>query len=422
MIQKRKIIICLAGVMCRGERWGVHPAWAVCYAKLIAPLREKGHVVKIWAFNNIPPSIDGCAVPRDGGRSLFGRLDHYECYSENRLDDMASRGRIRRLLYSTGLATNPYRANITRVLQLHELVFSRLQSELRNPINQEAEPIVYLLSPDLVYTVGDLTQPARSSDNALWLMGDVYLVREGDPIGFENGWIAGGASTLCRFHERRMVNAGNVKATYYENWLRKSLSGFSVRKIISGIVAGSHVHGRARCLRGRASGHPWNWYSTRQTSLHLWNEVPTNLVTTGLQKLVSSGWSSGRQCVLTSLTWLPIEAKLGTLVSSKSVKLPGKIERVLRVHWCGSTSLCLRGITKGMYLSRSRLPGQLGTSKTFTEQSRFTFEILPIKGQVRTHLLLMSNGNYLRLDQFGVLSTLSGRAYGPRVLLMLDGP
>ena len=421
MIQKRKIIICLAGVMCRGERWGVHPAWAVCYAKLIAPLREKGHVVKIWAFNNIPPSIDGCPVPPDGGRSLFGRLDHYEGHSENRLDNMASRGRIPRLLYSTGLVTNPYGANITRVLQLHELVFKRLQSELDNTINQEDEPIVYLLSPDLVYIHGDLTKPAGSLSNTLWLMGDVYLVREDDPLGIENGWIAGGISTLCRFHEQRMANARNVRATYYENWLLKSLSGFNVRKIINGIVAGSHVHGRARCLRGRSCGHPWNWYSTRQSSVSLWNEVPTNLVTTGLKKLVRSGWNSGKQAVLMSLTWLPIEVKLGTLVSSKSIKLPGKIERVLRVYWCGSTSLCLRGIRKGLYLSRMRLPGQLGASKTFTEQARFTFKKLPIKGQAKTHLLLVSNGNYLRLDQFGALSTRPG-VHGPKVLLMLDVP
>jgi len=421
MVQKRRVIICLAGVMCRGERWGIHPAWAVCYAKLIAPLREKGHVVEIWAFNNIPPLIDGCSVPPDGGRSLFGHLDYYEQYNEKRLDTMASRGRVPHLLNSTGLAANPYRANIKRVLQLHELVFKRLRSELSDAMNQETEPIVYLLSPDLVYIDGDLTRPVESADNMLWVMGDVYLVREDNPIGVENGWIAGGITTLCRFHERRIVNARNIRATYYENWLLKSVSDFDVRRIINGIVAGSHIHGRARCLRGRSGGRPWNWYSTRESNVSLWNEVPPSLVTAGLRKLVSSGWTSGKQPVLASLAWLPIEVKPGTLVSSRSIKRPRKIEHALRVYWCGSNSLCLRGMRKGLYLSRSRIPGQLCAYKTFTEQARFSYKKLLIKGQAKTHLMLWWNGNFLCLDQLGVLSMRSGAA-SPKVLLMLDMP
>ena len=108
-VSQRKVVVALAGVMCRGARWGIHLPWALLHARIIVPLRAHNVDVEVWGFNNIPPSIDGCSVPADGGKSLFGDLDYYEAYEQQDIDDSPQ---IHRLLEIVGLAGHSYSTNI----------------------------------------------------------------------------------------------------------------------------------------------------------------------------------------------------------------------------------------------------------------------------------------------------------------------
>jgi hypothetical protein len=268
------------------------------------------------------------------------------------------------------------------------MVFAMLEKIAQS----EKNTVVYLISPDLLYCEGDLTLPAKhgSAGNTLWTMCNVLHPNEPSPRGIENGWIAGRLSTLQQFHERRMQNASKLTTSYYENWLYQTLVGFSTRNIVNGLEKGNSIHRRARCLRGRSRTLPWDGEVTRETRSELWNEIPVASVSRGLSRMMRDGWSQGTAAVNMSLSWLPIELKRARLVCGVSFGMPGSLDRLLVMHWCGEGVLCLRDPKSKLYLARRRRIGTLTSHDKFTEASKFYYRRVYVPGQKAVHLHLLS--------------------------------
>ena len=332
--------------------------------------------------------LTGVTFPPDGGRSLFGPLDFYKMLNQHELDAQVRRGRVGRLLSTTGLAGNRHGRNIGRVLALHDMVFARLGQLGQS----EKDTVVYLISPDLLYCEGDVTLPAKygSASNTLWTMCNVLHPNESSPRGIENGWIAGGLRTLQQFHEGRMQNVPRLIASYYENWLYQTLVRFSTKNIVDGLKKGNSIHMRARCLRGRSRVLPWDGEVTRETRSDLWNEIPYASVSRGLSRMLRDGWSRGAGAVNMSLRWLPIELKRARLICGISFGMPRGLDRRLVLHWCGPGILCLRDPKSKLYLARRRRVGTITSHDKFTEASKFYYKRVFIPGQKAVHFHLVS--------------------------------
>ena len=76
----------LTGVFARGVRPEGHVPFQQLEQNVIGPLRQTGMRVRLWGFNNIPPTIDGDPVPQDGAKSYFPEFDHYEEWKQEDID------------------------------------------------------------------------------------------------------------------------------------------------------------------------------------------------------------------------------------------------------------------------------------------------------------------------------------------------
>ena len=317
-VSQRKVVVALAGVMCRGARWGLHLPWALLHARIIVPLRAHNVDVEVWGFNNIPPSIDGCSVPADGGKSLFGDLDYYEAYEQQDIDDSPELAQIHRLLGIVGLGGHSYSTNIARVLFMEGEVCKLLKEGLRSG-HLPADTTAYIISPDLLYYEAELTRPVWDPNpDTVWVMGKLYHSIERRPEGIENGWIAGRASNLIKFHDARMDLTTSVRATYYENWLWETLRHIPVA-YISHPRRAMHVHKMARCLRGHASDTPpWNWRTTSAVyGACTWQRLPKDMLLQYVELLAKSRGAPDTKALEDARFWLPLERNIMDLASQR---------------------------------------------------------------------------------------------------------
>ena len=383
IVSGRKVVVALAGVMCRGARWGIHLPWALLHARVIVPLRAQNVDVEVWGFNNIPPSIDGCSVPADGGKSLFGDLDYYEAYKQRDIDDSPEVAQIHRLLETVGLAGRSYSTNIGRVLFVEGEVCGLLKEGLRSG-HLPADTVAYIISPDLLYYEAELTRPVWDPNpDTLWVIGELHHAIERKPEGIENGWMAGRASTLVRFHEARVDLTTNVRATYYENWLWETLRHIPVAHISHSRRA-MHVHKMARCLRGYASDTPpWNWRTTSAVyGACTWQRLPKDMLLQYVEQLANTRGAPGTKALEDARFWLPLERNIMGLVSQQGalvIQAEGSpLREVARasdlgfiVEWCGKNIVRLRCLRTGLFLARCGESTSLTGSQTGNSLTHF---------------------------------------------------
>ena len=377
------VVVVVAGVMCRGARWGVHLPWAVTYSHIVAPLRAQGVPVEIWAFNNIPPSIDGCAVPADGGKSLFGVMDYYESYWQHDIDASSDVRRIIALQSVVGLTNQHSSFNIARVLFLEGRACARLRSEIESH-RLPPDTVVYMVSPDLLYAEPRMLLPARDTDpGRLWVMGKLDHVEEVNREGIENGWLAGRASSIVRFHESRMLLTTSVRATYYESWLWQLLRDVTIDYVVSPSRA-MQVHVIARCLRGYAPPPPWEWQTTGDNyGMCTWQQFPKAILLRAVEVLGHYEPVPAQPSLTDARTWVPLERNLVGLVTNEyyftmhtagtslhAMTLP--VADGYIIEWCGGATVRLRCLRTGLFLARNRHDDGLVGSTSSDSMSVFS--------------------------------------------------
>ena len=221
-----KSVVILAGVMCRGAAGGIHPAWALLQKNVIRPLQAKGTSVIVWGFNNVPKSIDGDPVPRDGGRSYFGRLDHYEAWDQYAIDsspEAASIARIAKHLVPGNRKPGAY-DNMARFLFLQDKACAHLRAE------REAGTIcgktrVVLMSPDLCLFGGPIAKEILTiSDGQLGI-----LTQNNREV--ENGFLVGSIDNVLAWHARHMKIDKVPPPHDYEAWCKESMSEFKLTEL-----------------------------------------------------------------------------------------------------------------------------------------------------------------------------------------------
>ena len=420
-----KVVIALTGVLCRGARWGVHLPWVVLYSQLVIPLRSHGVSVEIWAFNNIPPTIDGTPVPADGGKSLYGTLDYYESHKQADIDASAEVGHITTLQGIVGLTRHACASNISRVLFLEGRACERLKRAIQ--ANQlAADAVVYLVSPDLLYLERGLTFPAWDPDRTkLWVMGHLRHTAEREKEGIENGWLAGRAAAIVRFHERRLELTTKARATYYENWLWQLLRHTPVGYIVRPERA-MQVHTTARCLRGCASPPPWNWRTTGPVyGEYTWQRLPRDLLLLCVEQFSRFERVPRGLRLADARTWIPLERTLVYLVSAHSffvaVEEGATLQRIpgfpphsgygFLVEWCGGDTVRLRCAHTELFLARGWQTDALTVTRTSGELTNFTCERVK-SAQWRENTWSIGHGEY----RVGTASPLQS----PRMVSTLD--
>ena len=376
-------IVAVAGVMCRGARWGIHLAWASTYAHIVAPLRAQGVNVEIWAFNNIPPSIDGCIPPADGGRSFFGTLDYYESHLQHDIDASAEASHIDAVQSVVGLAGHSFSANMLRALFLEGRACARLRAEWESG-RLPADTVVYLMSPDLLYYDRRLILPAMDPNKTrLWVIGKTHHSHEKKSQGLENGWLAGRVSTVVQFHEQRMRISTQARATYYESWLWQLLRRGSFSYIVHpGRAMEAHVS--ARCLRGYASPPPWDWKTKGlKYGKCTWQQVPKAVLLRSLETLAQFQDVPVSTHLVDARTWVPLDRAIAHLLTDDSCFSidtagaplqtdPLPATRAYIVEWCGGDTVRLHCLRTGLFLARDARSTALTASAIGDSLTRFT--------------------------------------------------
>ena len=219
-------IVILAGVMCRGAAGGIHPGAALLQKNVILPLRSQGKEVKVWGFNNIPDSIDGDAVPSDGGRSYFGHMDHYESWEQDAIDSSTEAAAIapvvKSLVFANGRAG--CLENIVRLLFLQDKACARLRGEVNSG---ELDPgaQVILMTPDMCLFGGSL------GPKLLELRpGHLGVLQQKDDE-VEDGFLVCSAENVLEWHMRHLRVTRLPATRNYEAWCNESTSGFQVTNL-----------------------------------------------------------------------------------------------------------------------------------------------------------------------------------------------
>ena len=229
-----------------------------------------GSSVRIWAFNNVPLSVDGTDAPQDGARSLYPEFEHYTEVKQENIDSSDRASELRKWLWkSVFIDEHAYRdrpgpvgewcvrdlqPNIVRLEYMEELAMEHLSAEIKAG-RVSVDTFVLFMSPEMIV-------PAFDLDLIQWATEQKgrALVIEATPgmgtlgkAGHHDGLTGARADTILQWWRQKTNPTRRFES--YEQWYKDSLRDIAYRAIGS-----CEARPRLRCFKPGAGEEPLPWH------------------------------------------------------------------------------------------------------------------------------------------------------------------
>lgn len=243
------VIVIMTGVLSRGVRDTGPTGFNSVQKHLIIPAKGMGGNVNIWAFNNIPKTVDGREAPQDGARSLYPEFDHYVEIKQEDIDSSDRAEKLRDWLWKSVFidnhcyrnrpgpvgvwCVNELQPNIVRLEYMEELAMNHLATEVKAGKVKD-NTIILLMSPEMIIPdfnfqlVQWAIEAPPAAPRALAITASKGNLYAGG-VRYHDGVIAARTDVILHWwHQKKNPTKRHI---FYEQWFEDSLRGIVCRSI-----------------------------------------------------------------------------------------------------------------------------------------------------------------------------------------------